>query len=125
LWIKFFVLAVFATMYVRDHSRPAFYKAIGLPPDDYDFRVFRLCSEISEQTFPVTLDLDHPAFKAGLERLFHIAQAMEAAEAKGGLWGAVKKVACAGAAAATFARLYLIPGKRHALPAEIRLEPIW
>ena len=86
-WIKFFVLAVFATMYVRDHCRPAFHKAVGITPSDYDFRVFRLCSEISRQTFPLTLDLDNPAFKAGLDRLLGIAQKIEQADAEGGLLG--------------------------------------
>jgi magnesium-protoporphyrin IX monomethyl ester (oxidative) cyclase len=124
-WIKFFVLAVYATMYVRDHCRPAFHKALKIDPADYDFRVFNICSEISKQTFPLTLDIDHPAFKPGLDRLFRIAQASEAAEAEGGLWAKLKKAAFAVSAAAVFARLYLIPGKPNALPAQIRLEPVW
>jgi len=124
-WIKFFLLAVFATMYVRDHCRPAFHRAVGITPSDYDFRVFRLCSEISRQTFPLTLDLDHPAFKAGLDRLLGVARKMEQAEAEGGLWGKIKKTIYAGAAALAFGRLYLIPAKAHQMPAEIRLEPVW
>ena len=124
-WIKFFLLAVFATMYVRDHCRPAFHKAVGIDPSDYDFRVFRLCSEISRQTFPLTLDLDHPAFKAGLDRLLGISRSIEQAAARGGLWGRVQKAAYVGAAALAFARLYLIPAKAHAMPATIRLEPVW
>ncbi len=124
-WIKFFVLAVFATMYVRDHFRPAFHKAIGVDPTQYDFDVFRITSEISRQTFPLTLDLDHPAFRKGFDRLFRIAEASAEAKARGGVGGRIKQLACTAAAALTFARLYLVPSKPNAMPAEIRLAPVW
>ena len=124
-WIKFFVLAVFATMYVRDHCRPAFHKAIGIDPTDYDFTVFRLTSEISRQTFPLTLDIDNPRFKRGLDRLFEIAKLNEDARAVGGLRGKVRRAWLTAAAALAFARLYMLPSKANALPADIRLAPVW
>jgi magnesium-protoporphyrin IX monomethyl ester (oxidative) cyclase len=116
-WIKFFVLAVFATMYVRDHCRPAFHKAIGVDPSDYDFRVFRVTSDISRQVFPLTIDLDNPKFKRRLDGLLAIARASADAEAQGGFFGKAKKAACA--------RLYALPTKPNHLPADIRLEPVW
>ena len=124
-WIKFFVLAVYATMYVRDHCRPAFHKAVGMTPEEYDYRVFALCSEITKQVFPLTLDIDNPKFRAGLRRLFEISRGIEDAEAAGGVGGKLRKAGLSVAAAWTFAKLYFIPSKANPLPATIRLSPVW
>jgi magnesium-protoporphyrin IX monomethyl ester (oxidative) cyclase len=125
LWIRFFLLAVFATMYVRDHARPAFHKALGIDPTEYDFTVFRITSEIARQVFPVELDLENPAFRTGLDRMRRITVAMNAARARGGVVGRLKRIFLTAAAAVTFARLYLLPVRRNAVPRQVRLSPAW
>jgi magnesium-protoporphyrin IX monomethyl ester (oxidative) cyclase len=125
LWIRFFLLAVYATMYVRDHTRPEMHSAMGMDPTEYDYQVFRITNEITRQVFPFTLDLDDPRFRAGLERMRRISVAAEAARARGGLVGAARRVGLGAAAALTFVRLYLLPTQPNALPASVRVAPAW
>jgi magnesium-protoporphyrin IX monomethyl ester (oxidative) cyclase len=125
LWVRFFVLAVYATMYVRDHARPAFHDALGLDPTAYDYEVFRITSEITKQVFPLTVDIDDPRFHACLESLRRTSVAIGEAEKAGGIGGKIKKGALATKAFFTFARLYLLPTKKNELPAQIRLQPVW
>jgi magnesium-protoporphyrin IX monomethyl ester (oxidative) cyclase len=125
LWIRFFQLAVFATMYVRDHSRPELHKAFGFDPTDYDFQVFRITTEISKQIFPLILNIDDPRFHAGLERLRRLNEASSAAKARGGIGGWVKRIGIGTAAVATFARLYVLPAKRNEIPKQVRMAPAW
>ncbi|MBI3348537.1 MAG: magnesium-protoporphyrin IX monomethyl ester (oxidative) cyclase [Burkholderiales bacterium] len=125
LWIRFFVLAVYATMYVRDHTRPWLSEALGLDPTDYDHRVFNITTEITRQVFPLSLDTDHPAFRVGLDRLCALSTTAERAKARGGLLGRLQQGACAVGAALCFARLYVLPTKQHPLPREMRVAPAW
>ena len=125
LWIKFFLCAVYATMYVRDHARPEFHKALGIEIDDYDFRVFRITNEISKQCFPLLLDLDHPAFRATLVKLNEVSKAMDQAQRQGGIMGRLKRAGLGVLAFTHFARLYMIPSIKNEIPETSRLYPVW
>ena len=125
LWIRFFLLAVYSTMYVRDHTRPIMHRAMGLESAEYGHTVFRITSEISRQVFPLTLDTDCEAFRAGLDRLCAISDRVAEAKKQGGVVGAVKRGYLALAAGATFARLFFIPVKKNELPEQIRMAPAW
>jgi magnesium-protoporphyrin IX monomethyl ester (oxidative) cyclase len=125
LWIRFFLLAVFATMYVRDHMRPEFHKALGMSIEEYDMRVFRICSEISKQVFPFTIDIDNPAFMEGLRRLLAVAQESDALKDETGPVAALKRIGVGARGALAFLRLYMIPVKSHELPRDVRLAPAW
>ena len=125
LWIRFFLLSVYATMYIRDHSRPLLYQGLGMDPDVFDAKVFEITSEISKQVFPLVLDTEHPAFWSGLRRLTAISVAADKAKQRGGMIGRVKRAGLAVAGAAVFARLYLLPAKTNRAPGQVRLAPAW
>ncbi|MDG5487741.1 magnesium-protoporphyrin IX monomethyl ester (oxidative) cyclase [Sphingomonas sp. BGYR3] len=125
LWIRFFLLSVYATMYVRDHNRPVFHKALGVHPADYGYQVFSICTEISRQVFPVELDTDDPAFRRTLEQLRLASVAIETAKARGGVSGLAGRAANMARAGFAFARLYLMKPRTNELPRSIRLQPAW
>lgn len=62
LWCRFFLLSVFATMYLNDFQRSDFYKAIGLDARQYDIQVIRKTNESASRIFPVALHVDKPEF---------------------------------------------------------------
>jgi magnesium-protoporphyrin IX monomethyl ester (oxidative) cyclase len=124
-WVKFFLLAVYATMYVRDHQRPAFHKALGVDIDDYDFKVFRLTNEISKQCFPLLVDLDNPKFHATLKTLAKINSRMAALDEKGGLGAKIGKKLLQAQAGFHFAKLMLLPSVSNDIPVTSRLQPVW
>jgi magnesium-protoporphyrin IX monomethyl ester (oxidative) cyclase len=125
LWIRFFLLAVYSTMYVRDHSRPQLYHALGMDITEFDYRVFDITTEISRQIFPLTLNTDDPRFRDGLERLRKINIRLESLAGSKNPWSLLKRGALSLAAAATFARLYLLPVQSNEIPEQTRMAPAW
>ncbi|NSX53452.1 magnesium-protoporphyrin IX monomethyl ester (oxidative) cyclase [Parasulfitobacter algicola] len=124
-WIKFFLTAVYSTMWVRDHQRPEFHKALGVDMSWYGQEVFRKTSEISKQAFPITLDIDHPRWMPNLERLQRANVQIAEGKKQGGIGGALKRGVGMAKAAAAFVSLYTIPSISHAVPDSPRLEPAY
>lgn len=67
LWSRFFLLSVFATMYLNDIQRADFYAAIGLDAREYDKYVIEKTNETAGRVFPVIIDVENPAFYDSLE----------------------------------------------------------
>ncbi len=122
-WIRFFVLAVFATMYVRDHLRQEFYETLGFDATEYDYEVFRKTSDISKQVFPLTLDLDNPKLRHLFDKMFRNTQAIEETRQKGGLIAGIRRGFLLVGNAVAFARLYMLPVKPNTPPANFRMVP--
>jgi magnesium-protoporphyrin IX monomethyl ester (oxidative) cyclase len=125
LWIRFFMLAVFATMYVRDHSRRDFFTSLGMDVEEFDRKVLRITADICKQVFPVTLDLDNPKFYAILEQMYRNTQALGEADKRGGVVGKLTRARLMLANGLAFARLYTLPALRNPLPANVRMQPVW
>ena len=125
LWVRFFLLSVYATMYVRDHNRPAFHAALGVDPTEYDYKVFEICNQISRQVFPVELDIDAPSFRRQMEKLRLAAERIEEGKTRGGISGLMLRASGMAGAGFAFARMYLQKPKSNALPRSIRLQPAW
>jgi len=63
LWSRFFLLSVFATMYLNDLcNRKEFYEALGMNTEEYVVAVLKDTNRDAQKAFPVVLDLDKPEF---------------------------------------------------------------
>ena len=62
LWCKFFLLSVFATMYLNDLQRSYFYTTIGLDSKQFDRHVIIKTNQSAGTLFPVIYDVENPNF---------------------------------------------------------------
>lgn len=67
LWCRFFLLSVFATMYLNDIQRAGFYRSLGLNAREYDIEVIKKTNETAGRVFPVMLDVNNPEFYERLD----------------------------------------------------------
>ena len=67
LWCRFFLLSVFATMYLNDLQRSDFYASIGLDAREYDKYVIQQTNDTAGRVFPIMLDVENPKFYERLE----------------------------------------------------------
>lgn len=58
LWVKFFLTAVFVTMYLNDHKDHEIYDALGLDPTLYAKEVLVRTNREAGKAFPVILNMD-------------------------------------------------------------------
>ena len=68
LWSRFFLLSVFATMYLNDVQRHHFYESLGLDAREYDKHVIKETNNTAGRVFPVVLNVEHPDFYRRLEK---------------------------------------------------------
>ena len=121
-WIKFFLTAVYATMYIRDHQRPAFHAALGVDPDWYAHEVFTKTSKLTKQIFPITLDIEHPRWKKGLASIQKANADLVDAKAAG---KKLRQLTSSIRAGLAFVMLFTVPSKKHSVPFVTSMKPAY
>jgi magnesium-protoporphyrin IX monomethyl ester (oxidative) cyclase len=108
LWCKFFLLSVFATMYLNDIQRADFYSTIGLNATQFDRYVIRKTNQSSQTLFPIVLDVEHPQFFALLDECSAANDALVQFE-KDGTANLFDKLPSYFKLASRLVKLYLLP----------------
>ncbi len=125
LWVRFFLVAVYSTMYVRDHARPKLYEAFGMDVTAFDYTVFDITTEISRQVFPLTLDTNDTRFRDGLEKMRELHELRERLSSQNGITSKFKLTLIGVKTGLTFLRLFLLPVHRNDIPHRVRMQPAW
>lgn len=125
LWIKFFLTAVYSTMWVRDHQRPLFHEALGVDVTWYGQEVFRKTSEISKQVFPFTLDIEHKRWRVNLDRMERASVQIAKAKQRGGVVGMVSRLTGMAKAGIAFVSVLTIPSIPNDVPDSPVMVPAY
>jgi len=125
IWIKFFLTAVYSTMWVRDHQRPLFHEALGVDVTWYGQEVFRKTSEGTKQIFPMTLDIDHPRWRPNLDRMEAASRQIAAAKKQGGPMGLLSRIGGMAKAGFAFVSILTIPAHQNIVPENPRMQPVY
>jgi magnesium-protoporphyrin IX monomethyl ester (oxidative) cyclase len=110
LWSRFFLLSVFATMYLNDLQRADFYACLGLNAREYDKEVIEKTNETAGRVFPIILDIHNPEFYERLDVCFNNNQKLaEIQESKApGFVKFFQKLPCYASNVWQLLKLYLI-----------------
>ena len=111
-WIRFFLLAVYATMYLNDSRRAEFYKALGLDWRAYDQDVIRLTNQIASQVYPETMPVGDPRFFQHLDAVATYDQKASALAAKGGALNQAQAARLRAAMALRLLAAFRLPAER-------------
>jgi len=72
LWSRFFCLSVYITMYLNDHSRDAFYSALGMNTTQFNQHVIIETNKTTARIFPAVPDTEHPEFFVKMDKLVEL-----------------------------------------------------
>lgn len=69
LWSRFFCLSVYATMYLNDHQRTAFYESLGMNTTKFNQHVIIETNKTTERIFPEVPDVENPEYFQRMDRM--------------------------------------------------------
>jgi magnesium-protoporphyrin IX monomethyl ester (oxidative) cyclase len=112
--IRFFSLAVYVTMWLRDLKAQDFYASIGMNWREYDLKVIRETNAYAQRVFGLRLDVDNPKFIRILDRMAARYTEMNRREDEGA--GKLALLPMQAAMAADYLRLFAMKVRTDAPP---------